>query len=155
MIGRSTFYERLPVCKACDFWRGVCLKGHVLQGTLGCPLKKFPGVDAAGYMDDLPVPTPELPAVSATGCCGQVPEGDIKPMSWGEVWRHLMVAMEDWKKAGFPVVSGEAYVNRIRTCKACPKGQYQWFQCKNCKCVIYTKAKLATEDCPFGLWPKL
>jgi hypothetical protein len=153
MIGRSIFYERLLVCKACEFWRGACLKGHVLQGTLGCPLKKFEGVAAAGYMDDLPVPTPELPAVSATGCCGQVPEGDIKPMSWGEVWRHLVTAMEDWKKAGYPVVTGEVYTERTSTCKACV--QYQWFQCKMCKCVIYTKAKLATEDCPIGLWPKV
>jgi hypothetical protein len=154
MIDRTTFYQRLPVCKACEFWRGACLKGHVLQGTLGCPLKKFEGIQGVGYMDDLPVPTPELPAISANGCCGPVPEGELKPMSWGEVWRHLMAAMEDWKKAGFPVVPGEAYVERVNVCKSCPKGQYQWFQCKHCRCVIYTKAKLATEDCPFGLWPK-
>lgn len=66
-----------------------------------------------------------------------------------------MTSMAEWKKAGFPTVDGQPYVERIRTCKDCPKGQYQWFQCKHCKCVIYTKAKVATEDCPFGLWPKL
>jgi len=153
MIDRTIFYTRLDICKACAFWRGACLKGHKLQGALGCPLKQFEGVEGVGYMDDLPVPQPELPTVSGTGCCGAVDEGEIKSLSWGEVWRHLMVAMEDWKKAGFPLASPEVYVERINICKVCPKNQYQWFQCKHCKCIVYSKAKLATEVCPYGLWP--
>ena len=153
MIARTVFYARLAICKECEFWRGACLKAHKLQGALGCPVKKFEGVDGVGYMEDIPVPVPEHPAVGASGCCGAGNPGDeIKPMSWIEVWHHLMAAMQDWRKAGFPIVSSEVYSKRVNTCKACPKGQYQWFQCKNCKCVVYTKAKLATEDCPLGLW---
>lgn len=155
MIERTIFYRRLVVCKTCEFWRGTCLKGHALQGPLGCPLKKFEGVNGLGYMDDLPVPTPELPAISTNGCCGQATEGDLKPMSWGEVMRHLFQAVKEWRAAGYSVVDGDTYRKRIEICRHCPKKQYQWFQCKHCGCVIYTKAKLATEDCPYGLWPKL
>lgn len=154
MIERTVFYDRLAVCKACPMWRGVCLKGHVLQGTLGCPLKKFEGVQGVGYMDDLPVPTPELPAVSGHGCCGADAPSEITPMSWGEVWRHLIEAMAKWKEGGFPVLTGQAYNERIHTCIKCPGKQYQWFQCKHCRCIVYSKAKLATEDCPLGYWPK-
>lgn len=155
MIDRTTFYRRLPICKACEHWRGACLKGHALQGPPGCPLKKFDGVDGTGHMDNLPTPTPELPAVSASGCCGQVSDGNLKPLSWGEVWRHLTAAMVEWHRAGHPVVGGQPYAERINICRSCPKGQYQWFQCKHCKCIVYSKAKLATESCPHGLWPKL
>lgn len=155
MIQRDIFYARLATCKACPLWRGACLKGHVLQGSLGCPLQKFEGVDGVGYMDDLPVPVPELPAISGFGCCGQNPTDDLVPLSWGEVWRHLLKSMEEWKKAGFPTVPGPVYVERVHICRECPKKQYQWFQCRHCKCIVYSKAKLATEDCPYGLWPKL
>lgn len=153
MIARSVFYQRLPICKGCEFWRGACIKGHVLQGSLGCPMKKFEGVDGVGYMDDLPVPAPKLPAVSPTDCCPDVVEGEIKPMSLGEVWSHLFASMDEWKKSGFETVSKEVYVKRIQICRECPKGEYQWFQCKQCRCIVYIKAKLATEDCPHGLWP--
>lgn len=154
MIDRTVFYARLAVCKQCKFWNGVCLKGHVLQGSLGCPVQKFEGVEGAGYLIDVPVPNAELPAISGTGCCGKT-DGELKPLTWGEVWRHLMASVEIWRKEGFPVVSAEVYVNRIRICKECPKGQYQWFQCKHCQCIVYSKAKLATEDCPYKLWPQL
>ena len=130
------------------------MKGHVLQGSPGCPVKKFEGVDGTGYMDDLPVPTPELPAVGASGCCGHA-DGELKPMGWPEVWRHFQQAMADWKKSGFQLTEPADYVKRIQVCRDCPKKQYQWFQCRQCKCIVYTKAKLATETCPYGLWPKL
>lgn len=154
MIERTIFYARLAVCKQCEFWRGACLKGHVLQGSLGCPVNKFEGVEGAGNLVDVPVPTPELPAIGGSGCCGASAEKEIAPMTWGQVWRHLMESMASWQKAGFPVVTADEYVARIRVCRNCPKGQYQWFQCKHCRCIVYSKAKLATEVCPFDLWPK-
>ncbi len=85
------------------------------------------------------------------GCCQ--PEGDLVPLSMGEVVRHLMHSVEEWKNGGFPLVSESAYVERTRTCKICD--DYKWFQCKQCRCIIYSKAKLATEKCPRGLWRKL
>lgn len=151
MIDRSVFSLRLPVCKACEFWRGACLKGHALKGDFGCPLKKFDGINGAGFLEDLPVPAPELPTPGEP-CCG-AGTGDIKPMAWLQVWDHLRQSMAAWKKAGFPMLSGAPYIERINTCKVCPKGQYRWFQCRHCRCPIYSKAKLATEECPFGLWP--
>lgn len=149
MISQTVFYARLAVCQTCEFYRGACLKGHVLQGSLGCPLRKFEGVDAVGYMEDKPMP-PEMPA---PGCCGGPKSEELKPLTWSEVWRHLMSSVQEWQKAGFPMVRDEAYSARIAACKSCAKGQYQWFQCKHCRCVVYTKAKLATETCPYGLWP--
>ena len=122
-------------------------------GEFGCPIKKFEGVGGAGYLEDLPVPVPELPAATST-CCGPA-AGDIKPMSWLEVWKHLNEAMVGWRKAGFPMLSGAPYTERLSACRQCPKGQYRWFQCRHCRCCVYTKAKLATEECPFGFWPKI
>lgn len=70
-----------------------------------------------------------------------------------EIFEHMIAAERKWREAGYPVVPPEVYHHRLRICRACPKGQYQWFQCKHCRCVVYSKAKLATEDCPFKLWP--
>ena len=152
MISAAIFYARLPVCKQCEYWKGACLKGHVLQGSLGCPLQKFEGVDGVGCMEDREIPVPELP--NPTGCCGKTDKAELRPMSWPEVVRHLIVAVQEWKKAGFPLLSGEPYDARIRICKRCPKNQYFFFQCRHCRCVVYSKARLATEVCPYGLWPK-
>lgn len=153
MIDRTVFYTRLSICKACENWKGACLKGHVLQGTLGCPLRKFEGEAGAPYMEDLPVPLPEQPKTSSGGCCGAAAaSSDIKPMTWPEVWRHLVSAMSDWKKSGYSLVDSDTYVKRVNTCRTCPKEQYRWFQCKHCRCVVYVKAKLSTETCPYGFW---
>lgn len=153
MIGHFDFDARLAVCKTCEFWQGACLKSHVLRGDLGCPVRKFDGVNGAGYMDDVPVQMPQMP--ESTGCTGCGADGDLQPMSWQEVVRHLMEAGKVWRAAGYPLTPDKAYIERINTCKTCVKGQYKWFQCRHCKCLVYTKAKVATEDCPYGLWPKL
>jgi hypothetical protein len=153
MTDQSVFSARLPICKACEFWKGACLKGHALHSDFGCPLKKFEGVNGAAYLDDLPVPMPELPESGGT-CCGGS-GGEIKPMSWMQVWDHLNESMAGWAKTGFAVLSGAPYVERINICKSCPKKQYRWFQCRHCRCCVYAKAKLAHETCPFGLWPKV
>jgi len=154
MVERPTFYTRLSICKQCEFWQGACLKGHDLNGLLGCPLKKFAGSGNAGYLPDLPTPVPELPAVSANGCCG-ADQSVLKPMSWGDVWWHLTSSMLEWAKAGLPLAPVDVYVERINACRNCPKKQYQWYQCKHCRCNIYTKGRLATESCPFGVWQKV
>lgn len=154
MIEKTVFYARLEQCKTCEFWRGACLKGHILQGTLGCPIKKFEGIQGVGYMEDLPVPTPEMPEIRGCATCGAT-EGELKPLTWIEVVNHLVVAGKAWREAGFPLTPEPAYSQRIATCKGCPSHQYKWFQCRHCRCIVYSKAKLATEDCPFGHWPKL
>lgn len=153
MIDRSVFYARLELCKVCEFWKGACLKGHVLQGSLGCPVQKFEGVAGSGYMEDMPVPVPETPPEGGTGCCGSKAEGDIKPLSWVSVWQHLAKSIHEWKTAGYPLTPAELYLERLRICKDCPSSEYRWFQCRQCKCIVYTKAKLATEVCPHGFWP--
>lgn len=144
MIARTTFYNRLTICQACEFWQGRCAKGHVLQGALGCPLKKFAGVDGVGYCVDKPVP----PSAAPAPCCEDA--SGIKPMTAGEAVRHLTQAIKSWKDAGCPLTPSESYQRRISTCRSC--SQYQWFQCKQCRCVVYAKAKLATESCPLGFW---
>lgn len=153
MIERTVFYSRLETCKTCEFWRGACLKGHVLQGTLGCPVKKFEGVLGVGYMEDIPVP-PQMPSTGGCATCGAT-DGDLAPLTWIEVVNHLIESGKKWREAGYPLTPEPAYSQRLNVCKTCPKGQYKWFQCRHCKCIVYSKAKLASEDCPYGLWPKL
>ena len=152
MIDRSVFYSRLSVCSTCAFWRGVCTKGHALNNTPGCPLKKFAGVQGADYLPDIPQPAPQLPK-AGVGCCGAKGDGELEPLTWAQVWRHLMEALSKWQAAGYPTVASETYIERIRICQDCPQKQYQWFQCRHCRCIVFSKAKLATETCPFGLWP--
>ena len=67
-----------------------------------------------------------------------------------EIYEHMLQAVKKWKEAGFPLTPEAAYHARLKVCRVCP--EYQWFQCKQCRCVIYSKAKLATESCPLGLW---
>lgn len=54
--------------------------------------------------------------------------------------------------AGLPLLDGKAYSDRTVICKACV--QYTHFQCQQCRCFAMVKAKLATETCPLGYWPK-
>jgi hypothetical protein len=151
VISHDIFYRRLAVCKTCEFWANVCLKGHPLQSPLGCPVRKFEPTDAADYYPDSPAK--QIPVVEPAECCGKGrSDPELKPMSWPQVAAHLMESIKKWKEGGFPLLEGEAYERRITTCKACPSGQFKWFQCRVCRCLIYTKAKLATETCPAKHW---
>jgi hypothetical protein len=151
MIQREVFQARLGICQSCEFWKGVCLKGHALQSPVGCPVRKFEPVEGASYHPDRPVPV--ATAVSAD-CCGQTKlDVEVKPMTWGEAWQHFVDAMAKWKKDGRPVLEGKAYSNRVQTCKGCPGGHFHYFQCDLCKCLVYTKALLPGETCPKGFWP--
>ena len=84
-------------------------------------------------------------------CCPET-EGELKPLGAKDVLLHMLAAAKKWKEAGFPVVSDEEYHRRLRICRSCPKDQYRWFQCRYCRCIVYSKAKLRTEACPFDLW---
>lgn len=86
------------------------------------------------------------------GCC-DAPDGELKPLGVKEIFVHMLQAVKAWKAAGLPLVTDAVYHQRLRVCRSCPKGQYQWFQCRQCRCIVYSKAKLATEDCPYRLWP--
>lgn len=149
MLDRSEFYARRTACKACEFWQGACLKGHQLHGSFGCPIQKFEG--SAGYLPDVPIPQPKLPPQGGCGECKGKTE-DLKPLTWNEVWKHLRHSLETWKEAGFPLTPLADYRERIRRCKSCPQGQYKWYQCRHCKCIVYSKAALATEGCPLQVW---
>jgi hypothetical protein len=149
MIETKTFNLRRDICKQCSWWNGVCLKGHALQGSAGCPVQKFPPVNAADYAPDRYVELPKV--VPVLPCCGEVP-AVLKPMTYVEAMGHLKQSLVAWKAAGYPRCEGDEYVRRTQLCKNCPSGFYAWFQCSQCKCVIYTKAALTTEHCPAGHW---
>jgi hypothetical protein len=148
MVNHDTFYKRLEICKPCAYWRGVCLKGHSLRGAAGCPIRKFEPVDAADYAHDKPVDLTKPAAAPCHGCSQAPPE--IKPMTWAEALEHLGKSMKTWRSQGFPLCEGPVYGNRIAICKNCP--EYAWWQCRVCRCVVVTKAKLKTETCPKGKW---
>jgi hypothetical protein len=102
-------------------------------------------VDAAGYDVDRGVPIGE-------GCssCGKADPEAIPDISWAQVTKHFVESMIAWGKAGLPVVTDEEHTRRYALCQRCP--QFKKFYCKLCKCVVYTKTKVATEKCPLGGW---
>lgn len=152
MINANVFYERQAVCLTCEHWKGVCLKGHGLASPLGCPIQKFPGVEGASYMEDRPAAKVEVGA--ALPCCGEgAPE--VKELTYAQAAQAFVEDMKAWKAAGFPLLSEAHYNERVGICKTCPGGFYRWFQCRACKCLIFSKAKLATTACPGGYWPSV
>jgi hypothetical protein len=150
MISAQVFYERQAVCTACGHWKGVCLKGHGLASPLGCPEQKFHGVEGAGYLEDRPAAKVEISPASP--CCGgAAPE--VKELTYAEAAQEFVRDMKAWRAAGYPMVTDAQYTGRVDICKTCPGGFYRWFQCRACKCFIFSKAKLATTFCPGGYWP--
>lgn len=152
MINAKVFYERQDICKVCPHWKGVCLKGHGLASPLGCPERRFAGVEGAGFMEDRPPAKIEVNPVQP--CCGgaAAPE-DVKELTYTEAALAFVNDMKAWKEAGFPLLPEMQYLERVGICKACPGGFYRWYQCRACKCLIFSKAKLPTTVCPGGYWP--
>lgn len=151
MIDRATFYRRLEQnCKKCDFWKGACLKGHALSSPQGCPIKKFPPVQGADYAPDRNVrPAPEVPMPG--NCCGS--DADLKPMNWSQAASHLTASLATWARDGFKTTPDDVYNERVGTCQDnCPS--YKWFQCRMCKCLVFTKAKIPSERCPAERWKR-
>lgn len=151
MIARAVFYARLPVCQACEYWRGACLKGHPLQSPAGCPVRKFEPVDGAGYHAD--TAAPEMPAVAASArCCGGVVAGDqdVAPLSWNQALASLAASLGEFAAKGFKLVDADTYASRLVQCRSCP--EYRFFQCRLCRCVCVVKARLAHEVCPKQKW---
>lgn len=149
MLPRDVFYKRRDEhCAKCEFWSGVCLKGHALSSPQGCPLKKFEPVSGASYAVDVQV-DPHVPAVQAVDCCGK--DKELTPMSWSEAADHLRKSLGTWVADGCPIVTDTVYTERVSKCQdGCP--HYKWFQCRQCKCVVLSKAKLPHETCPAGRW---
>lgn len=40
-VEAPSFKERLAVCRHCEHWRGVCLRGHTLHVAINCPMGRF------------------------------------------------------------------------------------------------------------------
>ena len=114
----------------------------------GLPHPKVCPVEGADYAPDREV---KVQTAAPEPCCGPPPES-LKPMTYMQAIIHFRESMTKWQKAGCPITPGEQYAGRITTCKTCPSNFYAWFQCSQCKCVVYTKAGLATEHCPAGHW---
>lgn len=143
MIPADTFNARLQTCRSCEFWKGVCLRGHKLSSTAGCPLKKFEPIQGAAYATDRePVSTP----LQGCGSCHAAPN-----LTWTQVLTQFAQAMVNWASSGLATKSSADHAARYAACQKCPK-LVSW-QCTECKCVAYVKAKLSTESCPLNQWP--
>lgn len=150
MIPRDIFNDRRDnYCAQCSWWRGVCKKGHKLSSPMGCPLKKFPPVNNADYMADRPV-APSAMALGGCRGCADPPPVPLK-LNFTQVLEHFARAMVEWAREGLPLLSAKAHGRRYAVCRKCP--HYAKYQCALCRCVVYVKAKVATEDCPAGKWP--
>jgi len=119
------------------------MKGHGLASPEGCPIKRFPPVDGAGYALDRQA-EPGAPA-TVRGCenCGS--QG-MPPLNWGQVLASFTKSMVGWIKAGAPLVGGRVHGLRYDQCNTCT--EFRSFYCHHCKCLAYLKTKLATEQCP-------
>lgn len=150
MVSRDVFYQRLPVCQACEHWRGVCLKGHPLQSPVGCPIRKFEPVGGAGYHEDRPYAAPVSETGPREGCCGAQQTDDVVPLTWNQALAAFASSMAKFAKEGFKIVDAAEYGKRLGECRSCE--EYVHFQCRLCKCVCLAKAKVAHESCPKKKW---
>lgn len=149
MIATSVFYDRRDnYCVKCDFWKGVCLKGHKLSSPQGCPVHKFEPVHGADYANDKPAKT-AVQVPQPGNCCGNK-DPDLVPLSWNDAATKLAASMRTWAASGFVTVDEKKYNQRFDTCLECE--HYRWFQCRLCKCVVMVKAKLPEESCPAQKW---
>lgn len=154
MLDAKIFHQHREICSKCPNWKGVCLKGHVLQSPVGCPEKRFPPVEGAAYMEDRPATVAE-PVVPGKCCGGAASDQYVKELSYAEALKELAASLRTWQVAGYPTLSDADYGVRTGICKSNTCGFYKWFQCRACKCVIFIKAKLKTTECPARLWPRV
>lgn len=143
MLPKNVYNDRLKnYCESCEWWtRGRCRKGHVLTSATGCPARKFPPIQGAGY-DPNREPDPLEETMGA--CCGY--SDAMKDITWPQVLAQFAKAMVKWTRAGLPLVSPAIHGGRQTHCQPCPHRKGYW--CSKCKCLIYLKTKLATEQCP-------
>jgi len=86
------------------------------------------------------------------------PEGE--KLGWSfEMVRRYAVALKRWMAAGRPTRTDEEVAAIEAICKTCGKYEPIEGRCSVCGCKILTpgiailsKARLATENCPKGLW---
>ena len=143
VIDSITFYERRDrFCQTCQWWRGVCLKGHALGSPEGCPIQRFPPVEGAAYAlnQQAQDQTPHI----VKGCCGQ--SDDMPPLTWAQVLALFAKSMALWITEGLPLANSALHGARYDVCKRCKK--FNRFYCKHCKCVAMLKTKLLTSRCP-------
>ena len=142
MLPKNVYNSRLEICKMCEFWnRSRCRKGHLISSTTGCPIQKFPPINGADY-DTNTSPAPvETPVQGCPGC----PQS-VQNLSWEQVADHFARSMATWAKSRLAVVSPAIHSQRQAKCAVCPHRSGYW--CTPCKCLIYLKTKLATEQCP-------
>ena len=142
MIPPAVQAQRQQICRKCPLWHGQCTRGHILTSPAACPLGKFM---AANSSENAPSATPGC----ASKNCNEAK--DIQPLAYAQALTAFRQAMVMWVAAKTPLVSTSTYSQRISVCSKCP--QYQWFQCKLCKCVVFVKARMGTTKCPAGKWP--
>lgn len=85
-----------------------------------------------------------------TKCCGPsgpVPlTGPLPSVTEAQHVKFFAASMEQWLKAGAPLVNKATHEERFAKCQACEF--FSGFWCNKCRCIAYAKTKLATERCP-------
>ena len=77
-----------------------------------------------------------------------------KPPSLFKMIRTFGSELAKYVKEGAPNVSPEDYALRLDTCMQCPKLIKSSMRCGSCGCLLETKAKWKTSDCPEKKWKK-
>lgn len=88
------------------------------------------------------------------------PDADNTPGSLKEKLAHYGAALLRWRAVGYPVRTDDEVAACLAACECCEKWNAKKKRCGVCGCnvnasawAIKNKARMATEDCPLGLWP--
>jgi len=149
MIDHKVFYDRLDNhCKKCEFYAGSrCRKGHAMASPRGCPIQKFPPLPGYDYDIETEVSPPFRP-----GCPACIVDESMPELTWPQVTGHFAAAMVRWAAHGLPLTSEDVHGERNLTCAGCPRRKGHW--CSICRCLLYLKSKVATEQCPEYRWKR-
>lgn len=109
-------------------------------------MKKFEPIQGAQYAVAREAPPPPV----FKDCCGNGHQ-ELEPLTWPQVLAHFAESMTKWVASGMKLAKQKDHMARYSVCKPCD--QFNKFYCRHCRCVAYSKAKLATESCPLKKWP--
>jgi hypothetical protein len=115
-------------------------------------MRKFEPILSADYAPDNGRVVKPKGTGGCAGCGAPVDPNALPVLTWPQVVKNFEESMARWIAAGMPVMSKADHAQRYQVCQSNKCGQFKGYYCQYCKCVCYTKAGLATEYCPVGLW---
>jgi len=155
--GQEVNAEACSLCPVRSFKREKsCLKSILSKSTSSVP-SHFTDKDVEELIKNSPLKHADLKELQTEILQDQTPP-DYPTMSL-QLWLYKE-ALVRWNKAGRPVREDEEVEQLLNTyCKKCDWYDKEKKRCKGCGCkvttsslAVFNKLKMATEQCPRGLW---